>query len=305
MCSVEQVNILPTIYRTSTRILIYLKTGEIGDTTYGMAISSFSNPTIEQVAKILGDTNTGLTGTEIGRYLRELGIDDPLDGQTKWLRLAEALKLRQLKDGCANNICVFIERVMSPSIYVATAERFEERRSALNTVLSFEGLSLTESGKISQRKKASTISEAKEAADRLRKKLEDRGVHHEVLRFCREELVKDNYFHAVLEASKSVAQKIRDLGDLSGDGAPLVDAAFGIGKKAYPLLAFNTLQTETEQSEHTGLTNLFKGFFGTFRNPTAHAPKIYWKMSEQDALDMLTLASLLHRRLDSSTRTHY
>jgi uncharacterized protein (TIGR02391 family) len=82
-----------------------------------------------------------------------------------------------------------------------------------------------------------------------------------------------------------------------------VDEAFGIGKKAYAVLAFNSLSTESEHSEHKGLTNLMKGFFGTFRNPTAHAPRIAWKLTEQDALDMMTVASLLHRRLDEAVKT--
>jgi hypothetical protein len=43
--------------------------------------------------------------------------------------------------------------------------------------------------------------------------------------------------------------------------------------------------------------------FGTFRNVTAHAPKIHWNITEQDALDLLTLCSLLHRRLDAAIRT--
>ena len=33
---------------------------------------------------------------------------------------------------------------------------------------------------------------------------------------------------------------------------------------------------------------LLKGMFGTFRNVTAHAPKIAWPIDEQDALDLLT-----------------
>lgn len=46
---------------------------------------------------------------------------------------------------------------------------------------------------------------------------------------------------------------------------------------------------------------LMKGLFSTFRNPTAHAPKVLWATSRQQALDMLTLASMLHRRLDEAT----
>lgn len=47
--------------------------------------------------------------------------------------------------------------------------------------------------------------------------------------------------------------------------------------------------------------NLLKGMFGTFRNVTA--PKIHWNITEQDAMDLLTLCSLLHRRLDAAVRT--
>ena len=78
----------------------------------------------------------------------------------------------------------------------------------------------------------------------------------------------------------------------------------GIGKAGYPRLAFNRLDTESERSEHTGLMNLIKGVFGAFRNTTAHAPKIHWAVSEQDALDILTTLSLVHRRLDAAIQTH-
>lgn len=43
-----------------------------------------------------------------------------------------------------------------------------------------------------------------------------RDVHPDVLRFCRAELVQQNYFHAVLEAAKSVADKLRTLTGLQG-----------------------------------------------------------------------------------------
>jgi len=107
----------------------------------------------------------------------------------------------------------------------------------------------------------------------------------------------------VFEATKSVADKIRKKSGLTTDGARLVDEAFGFRAGSHPVLAFNTLQTETEMSEHRGLVNLLKGLFGTFRNTTAHAPKIKWIIKEQDAFDMLTLTSLLHRRLDEAVRT--
>lgn len=268
-----------------------------------MRIPSFNKAHLEQICNVLGDTGSGLTGSEIGRYLHECGIADPNPAMTKRIRLFDALVARQQSDGCANNICAFIQRVMNPVLYVQTPDHFKKKQAELNRVLSFEGLRLTDEGKLESCKQARTISDAEAAAGQLRRKLIERGVHPDVLMFCRAELVEGNYFHAVLEASKSVAQKIRDKTGLAGDGGELVDEVFGIGKKAYPVLAFNALVTDSEKSEHKGLMNLMKGFFGTFRNPTAHAPRIAWKVTEQDALDMMTMASLLHRRLDESVKT--
>ena len=122
--------------------------------------------------------------------------------------------------------------------------------------------------------------------------------------FCRAELLEaipPNYFHAVLEASKSVAQKIRNKTGMAEDGAQLVDRALSLNK---PLLAINSLQTESEKAEHTGLANILKGMFGTFRNPVSHSPRVLWKVEKQDALDLLCLVSYLHRRLDQAVRTH-
>ncbi|WP_230086866.1 MULTISPECIES: TIGR02391 family protein [Providencia] len=65
-----------------------------------------------------------------------------------------------------------------------------------------------------------------------------------------------------------------------------------------PYLALNSLQTDSEKSEQKGFINLLVGLFGTFRNTTAHAPKITWKINEIDALDILSMVSLIHRRLD-------
>lgn len=254
------------------------------------------------VCDLLGESAGGLTGSEIGGLLRQCGVEDREPPMTKRHRLFEALERRQNGDGCANHVVAFIQAAMDPVSYISNGQLFEQRRERLNAALAFCGLTLEEDGKLRQVAAVRTLSEATERAGRLRAELERRRVHHDVLRFCRAELLQDNYFHAVLEATKSVAQKIRDLTGLTSDGAALVDEAFG-RSGGTPLLAFNTLQTETEQSEHTGLMNIMKGMFGAFRNPTAHGPKISRPVPEEDALDLLALASMLHRRLDRAVKT--
>lgn len=268
------------------------------------AISKFNEPTIQALCDILGDTGTGLTGSEIGRFLRECGFPDPLPSMTKRHRLNAAFLEKQSSDGCANNILHFVTHVMNPVRHVGSREYFESQRGKLNGVLAFSGLILGEDGHIREVKAARTLSESEATASALRRTLVERRVHQDVLTFCRAELLVDNYFHAVFEATKSVAEKLRQKSGLGSDGSQLVDEALGIGKAGYPRLAFNSLATESERSEHTGLMNLIKGLFGAFRNTGAHIPKIHWNVTEQDALDILTTISLIHRRLDSAIRTH-
>lgn len=69
-------------------------------------------------------------------------------------------------------------------------------------------------------------------------------------------------------------------------------------RRQLPRLAVNDLKSDTDRGEQRGFVNLLIGLFGTIRNPLAHNPKIEWPMEESDALDILTLASLIHRKLD-------
>lgn len=264
-----------------------------------MQINKFDLGSIESISKILGDTQDGFTGTEISKLLSECKIIDPRLNSTKWRRLYDSFYQKQEVDRCANNIVFFIQHAMKPSRHYDSLDWFNDTRFKLNRVLSFEGLHLQEDGMVSKTKKSSTISEAAARAYKLKESLVARKVHPDILFFCKEELLVDNYFHSVFEATKSVAEKIRNKTELQSDGAGLVDEAFAF-KNQIPFLALNSLQSESEQSEQKGFMNLLKGLFGTFRNTTAHAPKIVWKIEELDALDILSLVSLIHRRLDKA-----
>jgi hypothetical protein len=190
-----------------------------------MIIPSFQDQTLRAVADVLGDTSSALTGSEIGRLLADCGIHDPAPTLTKRHRLYEALSTLQRRDGCGNNVADLVRRAMQPVRYLKNPTLFNERRVQLNEVLAFAGLSVTSQGVIESITSAGTIPEAQERAGRLRRSLQERRVHADVLKFCRGELVQDNYFHAVFEATKSVAEKIRELSGLTSDGSKLVDDA--------------------------------------------------------------------------------
>jgi len=191
----------------------------------------------------------------------------------------------------------FIRKSMKPARFAQSPERFEPMRTRLNQALAFAGLAVDAAGTLGNVEQARTLSEAQRRAQELRADLTTRAVHPDVLKFCREELIADNYFHAVLEAVKSVADKLRSRTGLTDDGAALVDRALAGDP---PTLAINALKTESEKSEQKGFANLLRGTFGMFRNTTAHEARINWPMSKDDAEDLLSLVSLLHRRLDAA-----
>lgn len=263
-------------------------------------IEKFDDNSLQAICDIIGETADGLTGSEIDRLLALSNIENVAAGTTKRHRLFAALHHKQQKDGCSNNVIAFIQRVMDPIRYARSREIFEGRRSELNFILAQHGYEIKDDGKLAHITKVDTLTAAEKRARSLKLKLDDRGVHKDVLKFCRAELLDDNYFHAVFEAVKSVAEKIRSLIELETDGSELVDEAFSI---KYPLLIINNLRNETEKMEQKGFATLLKGIFGTFRNTTAHAPKITWVITEADALDLLTMVSYAHRKLDIATRT--
>lgn len=261
-------------------------------------VECFSAQELESICRAMADTSSGLTGTEIGYVLQQAKIPDVDPLITKWRRLFNAFVAEQNAQKYGNHVISFLHHAMNPAKHVNAKDLYEAKRKEVNLVLAFHGLNLGEDGKIRRIKIAKTINEAEQRADELKSKLRDRYVHEDVLKFCKAELLTNNYFHAVLEASKSVANKIRELTDLGSDGAVLVQEAFGLGNENKPLLALNSLKTDTEKGEQKGFINLLIGLFGTFRNPTAHAEKIYWEMNEEDALDILSLISLVHRKID-------
>ena len=257
----------------------------------------FRSGDLEALCKVLADTDTGLTGSEIGHTLAQIGVIDTDPTMTKWIRLHNALSDNQNKRQDGNRVLSFIAKALQPTRSINNRDQYDLMLRGVNIVLAFHGLEFRDDGKFHTIKPVSTLSEAEKRAQKFTTSVSNRNLHKDLLRFCKAELLQDNYFHAVLEATKSVASKVRSMTDLNSDGAQLIDDAFG---GPDPILRINTFKTDTEKSEQRGFTNLAKGLFGTFRNPTAHAPKIEWNLQEQDALDLFTLASYVLRRIDNS-----
>ena len=260
------------------------------------AIPSFQEGSVESLAKLLAKCGSG---SDISRVLADRGIQDGSGQSTKWRRLYWIFLDVQRRDRCANRILDFIQSFLALGRFANKNDEFDAHRSELNTVLALAGFEYGADGKFRNRPAAATLTEAERRVKTILAKFQGRRIHAEVLKYCKAELVQDNSFHAVLEATKGLAHRIREMSGVDGDGAALVDRVFSTNQ---PVLAFNTLQTETEKSEHTGFATLLKGCFAALRNPRAHRPRVLWK-DEDDTVDYFTLISLLHRKLDDCIPT--
>jgi uncharacterized protein (TIGR02391 family) len=249
---------------------------------------------LDAICRLLADA---VTHKDLTLLFRDARIREavPATGHPKWERMLAALIAGQASDKSGNAALGFFARVLDPRRFQNRPVEYGDIREEVNVQLAFLGIRLSEDGKMHRSRTAATLNEAEERASDLRAELRRRGVHPDVLAFCRAELMQKDYFHCVLEAAKSVAAKLRARTGLAGDGSTLVDRAFSVNA---PMLALSSLRLESERSEQTGFANLLKGIFGVFRNVTAHEARIHWAVDRGDALDALTIISYAHRRLD-------
>lgn len=257
----------------------------------------FEPHVLEGLCRSIGDTSDGLSGTEIGQILVNSNIPDIDSQNTKWKRLYSAFADWQNKNQCSNHILRFVQDALQPVRYIGKEGTFHSRRLEVNKRLYFVGTELTEEGKFRLVEKATTIAEAEQRASSLKHKLENRNVHKIIFEYCTAELLVENYFHSVFEATKSIADRLRTMTGLYADGNTLAETSFSTSN---PLIKINLLKTDTDRSEHIGLCNLIKGIFGLIRNPTAHEPKIKFEITEEEALDILNTISFIHKRLDKA-----
>jgi len=101
------------------------------------------------------------------------------------------------------------------------------------------------------------------------------------------------YDSAVTEAMKSVEVRVRELTGLQVSGAALMQEAF---RPNDPRLDVSLESGRSGGDEREGYFYLFRGAMVGIRNPKAH--ELSRSEDPDEALEVLALASLLHRRID-------
>lgn len=262
-------------------------------------LKSFDELTIRNIADIISNI---LTHTKISEHLANAGIKESSNGANKTDRIYYALKERQIQDRCGNNVLSFVKNILNPKRYNDEAV-FENDRTLMNSKLLYEGIEIDRYGEFKSVVKARTISEAKERSNKIKEKIHGIAIHPEIISYCEEEALRENYFHAILEITKAIAENLRIKSGYNSDGSELVDDCLALGKDKRPMLAFNMLKSPSDESEHKGFANFLKGFFSMYRNPKAHNPKILEDTQLSDMTEVLVIASIIYRKLDVTFKT--
>ncbi|KXG42692.1 TIGR02391 family protein [Tepidibacillus decaturensis] len=263
---------------------------------------------LKAVCDVIADTNRGLTKTELSRLLEQCQIQLVDDGKSSnGYTYTIGLNKRDWLYNCFVNeinkrhtferIYLFIEKVLNPVAYTSESsrEKYNFLFEGTNKALLMAGLSVSKEGVLNEVVEAKTLDEVDRRVNNLRRHLYNRAIHHEVEKYCIKDYLQKDYYDAVFEAAKGLAERVRQITGLTSDGSALFQKAFA---KNDPYIFFNSLKTESEINEYTGLKELLESIFHLVRNPAAHTPKVNWKMDETKALDILTLISFSHKYLD-------
>lgn len=261
-----------------------------------MGLSYLDGNEIERISNIFGDTNNGFTGREIEHLLNICKIPDMLPGGTKRIRLYNSFCEKCNQDKSTNCVYQFIKEALAVPRWLDSPKGRENMCEKINEVLALKGIQLNDRNEFTKTEVAETVSEAKRRAARLNRGLYNIHAHHYVMKCCREELLVNDYFHAVQEAAKSLTDRISEETGINLDGTKLIEKAFSMDK---PAVVLNTLQTDSEKNEHRGLKEMLLGINFQVRNVTAHEMRMKWIISEEEAINILTIISALHRQLDT------
>ena len=168
---------------------------------------------------------------------------------------------------------------MEPARGLNTQSAYEKRRFEINRVLMLKGIEIRDDGNFYKITKAESLSEVERRTRELKNKLSCYGAHQRVLICCREELLVDDYFHAVQEAVKGICDRVREMSGLLTDGNELIQTAFSVKN---PYIVLNSLRTTSEQNQQNGLKEIILGLIHMVRNVTAHELRIRWDINEND-----------------------
>lgn len=121
-----------------------------------------------------------------------------------------------------------------------------------------------------------------------------RIMHPKVLAIAQSLMQSGHYRQAVLDVYIALIEEVKTRSGVHADGKPLMQTVFSVKKPV--------LRLSNDPDEQEGFMHLFEGAVQAIRHPKAHS--IRFQASPDEALQWLTFASALFRRLEAATLQH-
>lgn len=255
-------------------------------------ISPFSLSALEALSKIIGDR---YTGTEISELFNKAGFPDIVhDSSTKWRFVYATFQdFQKMHDGNFRIVKV-IQTLCDPQEFFGYPDYHEAMLKSVNEILAFNNLKVDENGKVMI--SSSNSPKLRKTISRVEELFDSRSYHYEVRKHARNLFVEEKYFHAVFECCKAFDKYVQDKSKINKSGFSLMSESLSVKGP----LKLNGQTTDSEIDEQQGIMHLCMGLSSAVRNVKAHEPALEWPISEEDALDILSLISFLWRKIDSA-----
>jgi uncharacterized protein (TIGR02391 family) len=247
--------------------------------------------TLEEIARSIGDT---YTASQLPRYLHDSGIPDnafpPEVSGSKWSYLLEVFM--ELHDGGSAARRVLRNFIGSWLDGRHHAPPPPDVRKRITALLGQQGWHVRDGRLVIGAK----TYDAAGALTPLGRDARIAALHADV-RQAADRYVESGHMEvAIFEAFKAVNNRVKTMTGLDIDGSQLMGQVFS---DTSPWIVFSDLSTQTGRDVQKGLRFLFMGAVQGIRNPDAHEQ--FRPLDQEEALEKLTFASMLMRRLDEAT----
>ena len=261
-------------------------------------ISSFPAEILEYIAELISETKSG---SGITRFFNASGYPEFVhDGSTKKWFILNCLQNLNRRSGGPYHVIKIIEKLADPRQYLNTVEIHKKIVDKLDNVIVFHGLRLNKDNRVVLSKEPIPTSPIDTPTGKEEIYLFEKIRLHPEIGKVSEQLFKDgHYAQAIFEAFKAINNAVKKKSGVEDkDGQALMAYVFSGNP---PVLALNSLLTQSEKDEQDGFKFLFMGAITGIRNPKAHENII--QTDTYRTLHYLIFASLLMARVDESIRT--
>lgn len=246
---------------------------------------------LENLAKLIGDYNTG---SQITGLFKKAGFPEIVhDDNTKWRFVYDTFEKMQEEKYGFYDINKVIESFCNPQEYFSNPDDHQTIIDKVNRILIYYNLKVGNNGKII---KTDTKTEEIYKVNKTPNLFLQRKFHPEVVRNGKDLFNEKRYFHAVFECIKALEKYVQRKAKSNLSGVKLMTQELSMNGS----LKINSQRTQTEMNEQEGVRDLCRGLMMSIRNYTAHELALEKPITEEDALDILSLVSYLYRKIDNS-----